>query len=176
MNKSKYLIVPDEILINKIYILRNHRVMIDRDLAELYGVQAKRLREQVKRNLNRFPGNFMFQLTEKETDLMVSQNAIPSKQHLGGALPYVFTEHGVLMLANILKSEEAIQMSVRIIEIFVRMRALLLTNTEILLQLEKMEKQVVKNNEDIKMIFTALRQILNPPAPPRKKIGYKAGD
>ncbi len=175
MIKSKNIIVPDEVLISKIYILRGHRIMLDRDLAELYGVKPIRLREQVKRNLKRFPSNFMFLLTEKETEIMVSQNAIPSKKHLGGSLPYVFTEHGVLMLANILKSDAAVQMSIRIIEIFVKLRELLLTHKEILLQLEKMENRVVKNSEDIKMIFTALRQLLNPPQQPRKKIGYKVG-
>lgn len=97
MSKSKHLIIPNEVLVNKIYILRGYRIMIDRDLAELYSVKTIRLREQVKRNLNRFPKNFMFQLTEKETEIMVSQNAIPSKQKLGGTFPYVFTEHGVLM-------------------------------------------------------------------------------
>ena len=96
--------------------------MLDRDLAELYGVKSIRLREQVKRNQERFPENFMFQLTEKEVEKMVSQNAIPSKQHLGGYLPYAFTEHGVLMLANVLKSNQAITMSIRIIEIFVKLR------------------------------------------------------
>src|ERR1700721_1513743 len=93
--------VPDEIIISKIYLIRGQKVMIDRDLAELYYVEPRRLREQVKRNINRFPANFMFQITAEEVELMVSQNAIPSKQHLGGYLPYVFTEHGVLMLANV---------------------------------------------------------------------------
>ena len=89
----------------KILLLRDVRVMLDRDLAELYGVRPTRLREQVKRNRSRFPGTFMFQLTDKELRDMVSQNAIPSFSHTGGALPYAFTEHGVLMLANVLKSE-----------------------------------------------------------------------
>jgi hypothetical protein len=102
------------------------RSMLDRDLAELYGVKAIRLREQVKRNPGRFPENFTFQLTEKEVENMVSQNAIPSKQHLGGYLPYAFTEHGLLMLANVLKSDQAITMSIRIIEIFVKLREVLL--------------------------------------------------
>ena len=128
MSKSKSPnIVPDEALVNKIFLLRNQRVMLDRDLADLYGVKAIRLREQVKRNVERFPGHFMFQLTEQETEIMVSQNAIPSKKHLGGTLPYAFTEHGVLMLANVLKSERAMQMSIRIIEVFIKMREMLLT-------------------------------------------------
>src|SRR6187431_930962 len=101
MNKSGGFEIPDQVLLNKIYLIRKHKVMLDRDLAELYGVKAIRLREQVKRNQQRFPENFMFQLRENEVDNMVSQNAIPSKQHLGGTLPYAFTEHGVLMLANV---------------------------------------------------------------------------
>ncbi len=108
------MVLHDEVLINKIYYIKGHKVMLDRDLAELYDVKPIRLREQVKRNINRFPENFMFQLTEEEVESMVSQNAIPSKKHLGGYLPYVFTEHGVLMLANVLRSERAIQVSIRI--------------------------------------------------------------
>ena len=92
--KTSSIAIPDEVVMNKIYLVRHHKVMLDRDLAELYGVQAIRLREQVKRNKERFPENFMFQLTEQEIEDMVSQNAIPSKQVLGGALPYAFTEHG----------------------------------------------------------------------------------
>jgi ORF6N domain-containing protein len=104
--KKKSIRLEDEIVMNKIYYIRKQKVMLDRDLAQLYAVQPIRLREQVKRNLERFPPNFMFRLTAKEVEMMVSQNAIPSKQHLGGFLPYAFTEHGVLMLAGILKSEK----------------------------------------------------------------------
>ena len=99
-NMSKEVMVPEEVVINKIYFVRGKKVLLDRDLVELYDVKAIRLREQVKRNIERFPDNFMFQLNEKEVEVMVSQKEIPSKQHLGGSLPYVFTEHGVLMLAN----------------------------------------------------------------------------
>lgn len=133
--------IPDEVLMNKIYLIREHKVMLDRDLSELYGLKAIRLREQVKRNRERFPENFMFQLNEKEVENMVSQTAIPSKQHLGGYLPYAFTEHGVLMLANVLKTDQAITMSIRIIEIFVKLREVLLTHKDILLKLEELEKE-----------------------------------
>ena len=92
--KTSSIAIPDEVVLNKIYVVRDQKVMLDRDLAELYGVQAIRLREQVKRNKERFPENFMLQLTEQEIEDMVSQNAIPSRQVLGGALPYAFTEHG----------------------------------------------------------------------------------
>jgi ORF6N domain. len=173
---SKNVAIPDEVVMNKIYLIRGQKIMLDRDLAELYGVKAIRLREQVKRNQERFPENFMFQLTEKEVENMVSQNAIPSKQHLGGALPYAFTEHGVLMLANVLKSEQAITMSIRIIEIFVKLRETLLTHKDVLLKLEKLERKVVSQDSDIKLIFKYLRELLNPKTEPMRKIGYKRKD
>ena len=173
MGTSKNLLIPDEVVVNKIYLLRNYKVMLDRDLAELYGVKSIRLREQVKRNPGRFPQNFMFQLTKKEVEMMVSQNAIPSKKQLGGHLPYAFTEHGVLMLANVLKSRQALTMSLRIIEIFVRLRELLLTHKDILLKLEQLEKKAVRQDADIKLIFGYLRKLLTPPQDPIRKIGFK---
>ena len=147
--------------------------MLDKDLANLYGVKPIRLREQVKRNLDRFPSNFMFQLTEKEVDALVSQNAIPSKKHLGGYLPYAFTEHGVLMLASILKSEKAMQVSIRIIEIFVKMREILSTHKDVLLQLQKIEKRITGHDQEIQLIFEYLRQLINPPQEPRRRIGFR---
>ncbi|HEY5917890.1 MAG TPA: ORF6N domain-containing protein [Chryseolinea sp.] len=170
---SKKAIIPNEVVMNKIYLIREQKVMLDRDLAELYGVKAIRLREQVKRNQARFPETFMFQLTEKEVEIMVSQNAIPSKQHLGGYLPYAFTEHGVLMLANVLKSDRAITMSIRIIEIFVKLREVLLAHKDILLKLEGLETRAVRQDGDIKLIFKYLRELLNPKTAPMRKIGFK---
>lgn len=111
MKKQKAQLISEEILINKIQIIRGQKVILDRDLALLYGVPAIRLREQVKRNITRFPENFMFKLANEEAKMLVSQFVIPSFKHLGGTLPYVFTEHGVLMMANVLKSDQAIQMS-----------------------------------------------------------------
>ena len=162
MKKYDYPAIPEEILVTKIYLLRGHRVMMDRDLAVLYGVKAIRLREQVKRNLVRFPSNFMFQLTEKEVKEMISQNVIPTRNHIGGTLPYAFTEHGILMLANVLKSDQAIQMSLKIIEIFVRMREFLFANKHIIKQLDTLETQVDQHNGDIKKIFSILRYLLAP--------------
>jgi len=167
------LIVSDEIVINKIYYMRGHKVMLDRDLAELYRVKPIRLREQVKRNIERFPGNFLFQLTEDEADSMVSQNAIPSRRHLGGYLPYAFTEHGVLMLANVLRSKTALQVSVRIIEIFVKMREMLSTHKDVLLKLEQLERKVTGHDEEIQVIFEYLKQLLDPPQEPRPRIGFR---
>lgn len=174
MAKTKRAIVlADEAVMNKIYYIRKQKVMLDRDLAELYGAQAIRLREQVKRNLERFPSNFMFQLTAKEVETMVSQNAIPSKQHLGGYLPYAFTEHGVLMLANVLKSKTAVQVSLRLIEIFVKMREMLSVHKDVLLKLEQLEKRITAHDDELQMIFSALKELINPVQEPRPAIGFK---
>ena len=172
MAKSE-LIVTDEIVISKIYYIREHKVMLDKDLAELYSVQPIRLRQQVKRNMERFPEHFMYQLTEDEVDGMVSQNVIPSKQQLGGHLPYAFTEHGVLMLANVLRSKKAIQVSLRIIEIFVKIREMLSAHKDILLKLEQLEKKVTSHDADVQVIFQCLKQLLNPPLEPRPRVGFR---
>ena len=171
---SKSFIIPDEKIISKIYQLRNKSVMLDRDLAELYDVKAYRLREQVKRNISRFPENFMFQLTEKEVELMVSQNAIPSKQHLGGYLPYAFTEHGVLQLSNVLKSERANLISIKIIELFVKMREMLLTHKDILMQLEEMRKTIAGQEDRVDLIYNYLVQFIDKQKKPRTEIGFKS--
>jgi hypothetical protein len=171
---SESFIIPDETIISKIYKLRNKSVMLDRDLAELYDVKAYRLREQVKRNINRFPKNFMFQLTEEEVEMMVSQNAIPSKQHLGGYLPYAFTEHGVLQLSNVLKSERANQISIKIIELFVKMREMLLTHKDILLQLEEMRKSILDQEDRVDLIYNYLIQFMDQRKKPRTEIGFKS--
>ena len=146
--------------------------MIDRDLAGLYGVKAIRLREQVKRNITRFPKHFMFQLTDQEVEIMVSQNAIPSKQHLGGTLPYAFTEHGVLMLANVLKSEQAIQVSIRIIELFVKLREMVFTNTELKLEIERIKKKMDNQDKNLEVVFKYLDELIEPKPRPRNKIGF----
>ena len=165
--------IPDEVVMKKIYMIRGHKVMLDRDLAEIYGVKAIRLREQVKRNKERFPENFMVQLTEAEVEDMVSQNAIPSKQVLGGAFPYVFTEHGVLMLSNVLKSEKAIQMSIRIIEVFVKLREVILLHKDVSLLVEQVEKKLIKQDEKIEVLFTYLSKFIEKEEQPRTEIGFK---
>jgi phage regulator Rha-like protein len=171
---SKNSIVLDEnSLIDQIYFIRKIKVMLDKDIAELFGVKPIRLREQVKRNLNRFPGHFMFQLSEQEVDMMVSQNAIPSRKYLGGTLPYVFSEHGVLMLANVLKSELAIDVSIRLVEIFVKMREMSYENKEILTKLDRLESKVTAHDKEIQLIFATLKKLLNPPQVPRIRIGFK---
>ncbi len=179
---AKEIIVTDTIIENRIFELRGEKIMLDRDLANLYEVETRRLNEQVKRNQERFPKNFMFRLTEDEVDLMVSQNAIPSKQVLGGSMPNAFTEHGVLMLANVIKSGKAIETSLRVIEIFVKLRKLVLENQEILKRLEQLDKRLLNIGHDVKMhddeiasIFELVHGLIDVKNKPqtRNPIGFK---
>ncbi len=172
---SEKSIIPNEVITNKIYLIRGQKVMLDRDLAELYDVKNIRLREQVKRNINKFPEHFMFRLTETETDFMVSQNAIPSKKHLGGSLPYVFTEHGILQLANVLTGDRATQMSIRIIEVFVQMREALTDNLSLKLDIEEIKKKLSNHSKNIELVFNYLDELIEKKEneKPRNKIGYK---
>jgi len=172
MNK---IIIPDEIITNKIYFIRNTKVMLDRDLAELYNVEPRRLREQVKRNIDKFPKHFMFRLTEIEVELMVSQNAIPSRQVLGGSLPYVFTEHGILQLSNVVKSERATEMSIKIIEIFVSLREFLTDSLNVKLEIEDIKKKLANHDKNIELVFSYLDEMMEKQdnKVERNKIGYK---
>ncbi|WP_421716652.1 ORF6N domain-containing protein [Arcobacter arenosus] len=149
-------LVIDEDIKNKIYTIRDIQVILDRDLAVLYQVKAIRLREQVKRNIDRFPEDFMFQLTDKEVEVMVSQNAIPSKQLLGGSLPYAFTEQGVSMLSAVLKSKTAIKTSVEIIRTFVNMRKFISNNALIFERLDSLENKQLNTDKKIKTILNAI--------------------
>ncbi len=173
---KKQNIIPDEVIMNKIIILRGKKVMIDRDLAELYGVTTKRLNEQVKRNKKRFPEDFMFQLTEEEKAEVVANCDHLKVLKYSPNLPFAFTEHGAVMLASILNSETAIEVNIQVIRVFTKMREMVLTNKDILLQLEKIEKKLTDHDEDIALIFKYLKQLLNPPQSPRRKIGFKKND
>jgi len=153
-NKSN-IVVRQEIE-NRIYSIRGLQVMLDSHLADFYEVKPIRLREQVKRNSSRFPEDFMFQLNELEVEFMVSQNAIPSKQYLGGYLPYVFTEQGVAAISAILKSDKAVQISIQIARAFVEMRKLLLNNAGLLQRVEKIETKLIENDANFDRIFNAL--------------------
>jgi hypothetical protein len=141
---------------SKILFVRDVQVILDKDLAVFYEVKPIRLREQVKRNPNRFPSDFVFQLTENEVDLLVSQNAIPSKQSLGGYLPYVFTEQGVAAVAGVLKSDKAAEVSIAIARAFVAMRKFLLNNASVFQRLDRLEIKQLQNEEQIGKIFQAL--------------------
>jgi hypothetical protein len=177
--KENGSVLHDEMVTNKIHFIRGQKVMLDSDLGELYGVETKRLKEQVKRNSKRFPDDFMFQITEKEFEILRSQIATSS---WGGKryLPLAFTEQGVAMLSSVLNSERAIAVNIQIIRIFTKMRSVLLAHKDILLKLEQVERKMLKQDEknekfekEIQVIFKALKQLLNPPQPEREQIGYK---
>ncbi len=174
MSKQSKLAIPDEVVMSKIYLIRNQKVMLDDDLAELYQVATKRLNEQVKRNADRFPEDFMFQLTNEEWEYLKSQIAT-SKEGRGGRryAPLAFTEHGVLMLSSVLNSARAIQVNIQIMRIYTRLRGMLMGQKDILLQLEKLENRVDKHDEGLRIVFKHLRELLDPPSEPRRKIGFK---
>lgn len=175
-NLKKKKIIPDEVVMNKIIMIRGQKVMIDRDLAELYGVTTKQLNQQVKRNTRRFPEDFMFQLTEVEKNEVVTNCDHLKILKFSPVLPYAFTEHGAVMLASVLNSDRAIEMNIQIVRVFTKIREMLLTHKEILIQLEKVEKKLTGHDDEITLIFQYLKQLLNPPQPPRRKIGFKRKD
>ena len=168
--------IPDRIVESKILLIRGKKVMIDKDIAELYGVTTKRLNEQVKRNHTRFPEDFMFQLTGIEKSEVVANCDHLNNLKYSPNLPYAFTEYGVVMLASVLNSERAIEVNIQIVRVFTRLREMVLTHKDILLKLEQLEKQVANNSGDIQIIFTALNELLEQPNPPRKQIGFKPDD
>ena len=170
---NKKLSIPDVVVESKILLIRTKKVMIDKDIAELYGVSTKRLNEQVKRNAKRFPEDFMFQLTTKEKAEVVAKCDHLKNLKYSPNLPYVFTEYGAVMLASVLNSERSIEVNIQIVRIFTKLRELVLTHKDILLKLEQLENQVAKNSDDIQLIFSALRQLLEQPNPPRRQIGFK---
>lgn len=168
-------IVPTEKIAEKIYFIRETRVMLDQDLAELYGVETFNLNKAVKRNIERFPIDFMFQLTKEETESLIFQNGISKKQGRGGRrfLPYVFTEQGVAMLSSILRSKRAVQVNVAIMRVFVRLREMIATHKELASKLAELEQRLKDHDEKIQDIFEAIRQLISPPEGPRKKIGFE---
>jgi hypothetical protein len=153
-------IVKIDTIQNRIYTIRGVQVMLDKDLALFFNVKPIRLREQVKRNVKRFPPDFMFQLTEKEVELMVSQNAIPSKQHLGGSLPFFFTEQGVAAVSAVLTSERAIEVNIQIMRAFFAMRRFIATNAQIFHRLDTVERKQLEHkldaDEKFPKIFNAI--------------------
>lgn len=173
-------ILPDETIINKIYIIRDKKVMIDRDLAELYGVDTRVLNQTVKRNLKRFPDDFMFQLTDEEFRNLRSQIVTSS---WGGSRfrPMVFTEQGVAMLSSVLNSERAISVNIQIIRVFTRMRVMIESHKEILKKLEMLEKKDIELDEKVSLIFEYLKELEQSKQEEsdlkqRKRIGFKSGN
>ena len=158
--KQEIEAIPDEVIMRQIYFIRGHKVMLDRDLAELYQVETKRLKEQVKRNRIRFPAHFMFELTKEEAEVSRSQNATLKRGENIKYLPYAFTEHGVLMLSNVLKSERAIEVSIKIIDVFVRLREVIADHTELRLVIEQIRRKTDNNSKNIELVFQYLDELL----------------
>ena len=169
-------LVPVEYVERRILSIRGQNVIIDADLAELYGVETRRLNEQVKRNRERFPDDFVFQLTREEFEALRSQSAISNAGRGGRRTPpYAFTEHGALMAANVLRSERAIEMSVFVVRAFVQLRGMLSSQTEMLRKLEELEDKVGEHDDALRSIVEAVRQLMAPASrPPR--IGFEAKD
>lgn len=166
--------VADEFVLSKIYLLRGHKIMLDSDLAGLYGVETKRLKEQVKRNITRFPSDFMFQLTLKEFEILRSQIATSS---WGGArhLPMAFTEQGVAMLSSVLNSEKAIEVNIIIIRVFTKIRQTIMDVAQLRLAFEEIKKKTENNTKNIEVVFQYLDELLekNKKSVTRQKIGYR---
>lgn len=183
---SRSISLLEEKVISKIYMVRGKKVMLDFDLAEMYAVETKQLKRQVKRNPDRFPKDFMFVLSKKEFENLRSQIGTSSLDETetgwGGTryMPMAFTEQGVAMLSSVLNSSTAIEVNIQVIRVFSKMRELLLSNKEILLKLEHVEKKMLlqdgkvkQHDVDIQLIFQALKKLLNPPQEPRQRIGFK---
>ena len=176
MTKKEIIaVIPQESIMKQIFALRGHKIMLDIHLAELYKVETRALKQAVRRNLDLFPSDFMFVLTDIEVDLMVSQSVIPSRQHLGGAQPFAFTETGVAMLSSVLKSNRAREMNIAIMRAFVALRRILIDNTELRLVIEEIRRKTDNNTKNIEVVFQYLDELIEKKEnqKPRKSIGYK---
>jgi hypothetical protein len=176
---EKDSLLPDELIINKIILLRDQKVLIDRDLAELYGVETRTLNQAVKRNVKRFPDDFMFQMTKEEFEFWKSQIVISNSDRMGlRKPPFVFTEQGVAMLSSVLNSDSAILVNIQIMRVFTKMRAMLESHKEVLRKLESIEKKDIEQDEKILLIFEYLKQLEQAKQEEtiikeRKRIGFK---
>ena len=169
------LIVPEEVIVTKIYFVRGMKVMLDRDLAELYQVETKQLKRQVKRNLDRFPEDFMFELTKNEYDFLRSQIGTLKRGAHPKYLPIVFTEQGVSMLSSVLNSKQAINVNIQIMRIFTKVRQMLTDNLIVKLEIEEIKKKLKNHDKNIELVFSYLDELIEKQEPPqpRKRVGYK---
>ena len=170
------ILLSEELISNKIYFIRNQKVMLDRDLALLYGIETKRLKEQLKRNISRFPEDFMFELTKEEFENWRSQFATSNSDKMGlRYLPMAFTEHGVLMLSSVLKSDKAIQTNIQIMRLFSKVRQMLLDTTDLKIDILQIQKKLENHDKNIELVFSYLDELSEKKEneTPRTKIGYK---
>ncbi len=167
---KKVITLIPEVIERKILLIRGQKVMLSVHLAELYGVETRALNQAVKRNKNRFPDDFMFQLTNGDTGSLVSQNVIPHRKYFGGALPYAFTEQGVAMLSSVLHSTKAVKVNIEIMRAFVRLREILATHKDLARKLEELEQ---KYDKQFRIVFEAIRELMTPSEKPKRQIGFK---
>jgi len=154
--------------------IRGHKVILDEDLARICGVPTRRLNEQVKRNVDRFPADFVFQLTSEEFKILMSQNATSSSGYGGRRkLPFAFTEHGAIMAANVLKSKRAIRMSIIVVRTFVELRRALLVDRELAKWLRELERKVGNHGNEIRILFAVIKRLMAPPERPRRRVGFE---
>ena len=172
-------IIPDEIVMNQIYYIRGQKVMIDRDLAVLYKVETRILKQAVRRNITRFPDDFMFEMTKEEFQNWRSQIVISNSDLMGlRFMPFCFTEQGVAMLSSVLNSDRAINVNIQIIRIFTRIRHMFMDNTELRLEIEKIKSKLDNQDKNMEVVFRYLDELIeNKEDPkPRKRIGFKSED
>jgi phage regulator Rha-like protein len=156
--------------------LRGEKVLLDRDLAELYGVETRVLKQAVRRNIKRFPEDFMFELTEDENRALRSQNVTLKRGQHSKYLPFAFTEQGVAMLSSILNSDRAIEVNIAIMRAFVQLRKMIASNEDLAKKLKELERVIEKHDKDIGLIFEAIRELMTPPEKPPKKIGFEVSE
>jgi uncharacterized protein YjcR len=166
-------VVPAETIEKSIFMMRGQRVMLDTDLAELYGVETRVLKQAVRRNRKRFPDDFMFELTRDEARSLRSQNVTLKRGQYSKYLPFAFTEQGVAMLSSVLNSERAIEVNIAIMRVFVRLREMMAAHKELAVKLRELEGRIQDHDEQIVAIFDAIRHLMAPPASPRKRIGFE---
>lgn len=153
------IVIPEEVILSKIYLIRGKKVILDRDLADFYGVETRRLKEQVRRNIGRFPDDFMFEFTKIELDDFRNRFGNTSKEIMGLRIaPFAFTEHGILMLASVLSTERAIQVNIQIVRIFIKMREMLMMHKEVIVELEQIKNQLTEHDNRFLIIFEYLKQ------------------
>jgi hypothetical protein len=169
--------LPIQLIERRIYLFRGHKVILDSDLAELYGVPTFRLNEAVKRNAKRFPADFMFELTKLEAQTLTSQFAM-SKSGRGGrrTVPFAFTEQGVAMLSSVLNSDRAMQVNIAIMRAFVKLREIMVTHKDLAQKIEALERKYSVHDQEIQIIFKAIKKLLEPPTTPKRRIGFQIED
>ena len=172
---ARRLPIPAEMIQRRIYMIRSQKVMIDSDLAKLYQVATFNLNKAIKRNLSRFPEDFMFRLTAEEAECLRFQNGMSKRRGRGGRryLPYAFTEHGVVMLCSVLKSERAVQMNVLIVRAFVRLREMLATHKDLARKIEDVERQQKEHGQQLAAVYSVVRRLIVPPRKRKRPIGFR---